>query len=398
MVNPVKIVSAGLLTGAFIMNRIAEENVVREEFTFAGSFDGVGPFRSVAIYAKNAVKFPLMILQPGYQGVRDNLLFSAQRMAARGYFCVCNARRGKNGQPGQHNDGGIEIMDIYDSIRAAIAKYGAKVDASRISIIGYSNGGGNVFSALVRFPYVFRSGMALFGNTDYGQWISSIAWLKAEVIQAVGGTPAEVPDNYLARNTVLAAGNLRGVRLHLAYDEKESLCPAYMDEAFAAAARKTGYENVFMHVSKVADRHRWLHGYNEKEKEILSPIEDLFMDAIATHPLPPPPMEATGTFTVLGFLVTPRFTCVVGHGDDAVATVNYQFTDKSARFAFTPISSNRNATARVTLHQNGLSQGTEGMINSQSPIISRADSPLSAETTTSGTLEFRGSFQLIKEN
>lgn len=376
------------------MNGLAEEGIVREEFAFTGSFDGAGPFRSVAVYASNACAFPVMILQPGYQGARDSLLFSAQRMAARGYFCVCNGRRGKAGQPGRHDDGGIEIMDIYDSIRAASAKYGAKMDVSRISISGYSNGGGNVFSALVRFPYLFRSGLALFGNSDYGKWVSSITWLEAEVIQAVGGTPAEVPDKYLARNTVLAAGNLRGVRLHIAYDEKESLCPAYLDEAFVAAARETGYDKVFVKVSKAADQHRWLHGYNEKEKEILSPIEDLFLDATAASPVPPP-MAAAGTFTVLGFLVTPRFSCAVGRGDDAVAAVKYQFTEKSARFAFTPVSSNRNAMARVTLPQPFPHPEAGVIINGKSPICIKENSSLSAETTITGTLEFCGSFPLM---
>jgi len=369
------------------MNCHAQENIVQEEFVFASSFDGVGPLRSVAVYSNNARKLPLMVLQCGYNGGRDLLLFSAKRMAARGYFCVCNGRRGMAGQPGHHDDGGVEIMDIYDSIQAAIAKYGDKVDASRISIIGYSNGGGNVFSALVRFPYLLRGGMALFGITDYGQWASSGHFTR-EVTQAVGGTPEKVPDKYLVRNSVLAAGNLRGVRFHIAYDEKETICPVTMDEAFVEAAKKTGYKNIFVHVSKVTDINRWLHGYNGA-KNNLSPIEDIFMDDIEKNPLPPPQMGTIGEFIVPGFIVTPRFTCVIGHGDDAVATINYQFTDKSAKFTFTPISSDKNTRAQITLPENIPHRETDVIINGKKTGIIKDDLLLKAETTIDGTLEFR---------
>lgn len=315
------------------------------------------------------------------------MLFFAKRMAARGYFCVCNGRRGKAGQPGQHDDGGIEIMDIYDSIRAAIAKYGDKVDASRISIIGYSNGGGNVFSVMVRFPYLFRGGLALFGITDYGKWASSGHFTK-EVTNAVGGIPEQVPDKYLVRNAVLAAGNLRGARFHIAYDEKETTCPVSMDEAFVEAAKKNGYNNIFVHVSKITDINRWFHGYNDT-KNNLSPIEDVFMDDIEKNPLPPPQMGPAGEFVVPGFIVTPCFTCVVGRGDDAVANVNYQFTEKSVKFTFTPISSDKNAGARITLPQNTPHKETDVIINGKSAGIIKDGLSLKAETTINGTVEFR---------
>ena len=373
-----------------MMNCCEEKDIIQEEFSFTSSLDGVGPLRSLAVYSRNARKLPLMILQCGYCGGRDSLLYSAKRMAARGYFCVGNGRRGMVEQPGHHDDGGIEIMDIYDSRQAAVAKYGEKIDGSGTSIIGYSNGGGNVFSALVRFPYLFRAGMALFGISDYGKWASSAFsgnFAKA-VIQAVGGTPEEVPDKYLVRNAVMAAGNLRGVRFHIACDEQETTCPISMDEAFVEAAKKTGYENIFVHASKASDQHRWLHGYND-EKNILSPIEDIFMDDIEKNPLLPPQMGTTGSFTVPGFLVTPSFTCVVGCGDDAVATINYQCTDKFAKFTFTPISSDKNARARITLPENMPHKETDVIINGKSVGIIKGDLPLKAETTIDGTLEFR---------
>ena len=364
---------------------LAQQTIVKEDFTFASSLDGTGPLGAAVVYPESPQKLPMMVVQHGYFGNRGNVLFSANRMAERGYFCLCIDTRGWGDSAGAHDDGGIEIMDIYDGIQAAIAKYGDKLDDSRISIVGYSNGGANVFFATVRFPYLFRAAMAFFGISDYGMWVKLQGNFREPVIKAIGGTPEEVPDKYLARSAVLAAGNLAGTRFHIAYDETENLCPIPMNDAFVEATKHAGYKDIFVHVSKAADKNRWIHGYNGGH---LSPIEDVFMDDVEKANPSRPAMPATGELTVIGFVVTPRFQCVLGSGDDAVAKMKFDLRDGAAKFAFSPISSNKQAKARVTLCQDAADCDVEVVAGQTRSTLAKG-SRLEAETTIDSTLEFR---------
>jgi pimeloyl-ACP methyl ester carboxylesterase len=293
-------------------------------------------------------KLPLMIVQHGYLGNRSLVSYSAKRMAQRGYMCLCLDMRGWLNS-GKHDDGGIEIMDIYDGIEALKKeKYGKHVDFSRISMIGYSNGGGNTFFAAARFPFLFRNCMALFGIPNYGQWITLNNAFRKKVIEAVGGTPEELPDKYMCRNATLAAGNARQTRFHIAYDEAEKLCPIVMDTDYVNAAIKAGNQNVFIHVSKITDKNRWIHGYNTEKKPHLSAIEDLFLADIEQNKAIPQ-MPEQGKLTVLGFVITPKFRCFLGKGDDAVAEISYKISENQAEFQLKALSSDSTVPAIITL-------------------------------------------------
>jgi len=329
----------------------AAESLVEEDYTFTSSLDATGPLYAKAVYRKSAKGDPIMVVQHGYGGRRQSVVYSARRMVSRSYFCLCIDTRGCGGSAGTQDDGGLEIMDIRDGILAGVKKYGDKLDPSRVSIIGYSNGGANVYFATVRFPYLFGASMAMFGITDYAMWIGLHPpkfGFRKHVVKAVGGEPADVPDKYMARNTCLAAGNLSGTRFHIVYDEQERLCPIPMNTAFVNASHKAGYKNLFLHVSKKTDKHRWRHGYNTRGH--LSPIEDVFMDDIDKSQPETPTMPAAGELVVLGFLVTPRFTCVLGHGDDAVARIAFRFAPGKAELKLSkPMTSNKDVRAKITL-------------------------------------------------
>ena len=354
----------------------AAAELKQEDISFSSSLDAQTGLLSTFVYPADAKKLPVMILQPGYNGGKQKNLYSAQRMARRGYFCVVNERRGLGGSKGAHDDGGVEIMDIHDSLQEALKRHPDKTDADKVSIVGYSNGGANVFSAVVRFPYQFRAAMALFGIPSYAHWVSfKDNGFKGMVFKAVGGTPEQVPDKYLARDTTKATGNLKsGTRFHIAYDEAETLCPPAMDEAFVEAAKQAGVPNLFVHVSKKGEQHRWLHGYNTKDQ--LSPIEDIFLDDIAANCAKNPEMPAKGELAVLGFVATPRFTCVLGKGDDAAAKLSYEFDGDTARFTFSPLSSNPKATAKVAVHGWNTTGNVAKNITGQEPATVKKGEPL----------------------
>lgn len=338
---------------------VGAAELASDDFTYASSLDGTGPLYALTFYQPEARNLPIMVVMHGYGGKRTDVEYSARRMAERGYFAVSFDTRGWGGAGGQHDDGGLETMDIYDGVQAVVAKYGDRVDGKRVSIVGYSNGGGMTFMACTRFPYFFRGGLPFFGIPDYGQWIALVpgfaGWLgpNGEIMgygvwRAAGATPEQAPERYVARSATLAAGNLiSGLRLHIVYDVDEPLCPPKLDEDFVAAAQAAGVKTVFTHISQRTDPQRWWHGYNSKGH--LNAMEDLFMDDIEKNQPHAPVMPDSGVLTVVGYLVTPKFRIIVGKGDDAAARVNYRFVNGAARFIFTPLSRNVDAPAKVTL-------------------------------------------------
>ena len=318
-----------------------------EDFSFTSSFDSTGPLWARAVYPPDAVNLPLMVVQHGYGSTRDAVMYSAERMALNGFFCLAVDVRGWDGSAGAHDDGGVEIMDIYDAIEEARQLYPTEVDPNLVSIIGYSNGGGNVFFSTVRFPFLFRASMALFGVVDYGQWIALTDAWDADVIAAVGGTPTQVPDKYFVRRSEEAASNLSGTHFHIAYDEAEWMCPPVMDQEFAAAVPSAQQENLFVHISQATDPDRWTHAHNTTGH--LNAIEDLFMADIHDNNLQTPIMPNSASLVVLGFIVTPKFSCFLGNGDDAAATVDYDIQGDQATFNFSPLTSDSMVTGTITL-------------------------------------------------
>ena len=321
------------------------ENTVTRDFSFSNTIDHTAPLWATVVYKSDVLHAPLMVVQCGYNGNRSLVAHSALRMAQHRNFCLCIDIRGRGDSAGKVDDGGLEIMDIYDGIQAAIQRYPDQIDPQRISIIGYSNGGSNAFFAAVRFPYLFRGAMSFFGIPDYGLLATRNTCYADRTTAAVGGTVTELPDKYLVRNTTLAVGNLCGTRFHLACDAEEQMCPMYLQEAFIDAVKENNHPALILHLSKPGDTHRWFHGYNDG---YLDAAEDRFMDDIGNISAPPA-MKPTGELTVLGFIVTPKFCIVLGKGDDAAARVKYAFTENGVSFAFIPMTSDPKARAVVTL-------------------------------------------------
>ena len=313
---------------------LAEQNLI-----FRSSYDGVGPLYATAIYPSiHDQHYPIVVVQHGYSGNRGMVLYSARRIAQHGFFCLCIEMRGRGQSAGMRDDGGIEIMDIYDGIAAAKTNFADIVDNSRVSIIGYSNGGGNVFFANIRFPFLFNASMALFGIPDYGMWykLSPLEKDRENLRSSIGGSPEDLPDKYLTRNMVIAASNLSGTRFHIAFDEMETRCPNIMSETFYNTAKSKGYENIFLHISKQNDKHRFEHGYNTNGEH--SHIEDFFIDDIEKTNLQTPIMPSAGHLVVLGYIITPKFKLFLNNGDDGIANLRYDISNKQVRLILKPIT------------------------------------------------------------
>jgi dienelactone hydrolase len=318
----VAVAGMGMVLRATLPSAPATYTFAREELTFASRLDGTAPIHATVFVPHGVPHPPLLLLEHGYYGNRFNVSFSAQRFAERGFVALTVDPRGWADSAGAHDDGGLEVMDLYDAIDVAAARYG--VDPGRVSMIGYSNGGGSAFLAMVRMPLLFQGVMPVFGIPDYGEWIRDNPSFYEPVTHAVGATPEEAPGKYLARSATAAVANLRDVRVHLAWDEQETTCPIAMDRRFIAAAAAAGFTGITVHESHVGDAHRWLHQYNDGfHGGHLSPLEDAFADDLL-HAPPRAPGPPEGELMVPGFVVLPSAVVVLGSGEDGVGRVTWR--------------------------------------------------------------------------
>ncbi len=226
-----------------------------ETFQYVSTVDRTGPLIADAFYQPDGKRKPVLAVMHGFSGDRTAVTADAKQLAARGVFAVAPDMRGRGKSAGKFDSGGLDTHDIVDAIREVIRKYPAEVDPTRISVVGYSGGGGNAVFCGVRFPDMFQCCISFFGVVDYGGWHRSKGRpdcnMKMEA--ALGGPPDQLPHIYAARNAIPAATNARGTRFHFFWDEEEVMCPADMIEAFVEARRLAGLRNTHTHISRKLD-------------------------------------------------------------------------------------------------------------------------------------------------
>lgn len=316
-------------------------DLVETSLVHQSSVGDIHPLKSWIGFKADGKPKPLVVLMHGYGD--PVLRHGGQRMvgavrsyAQRGLFAIAPDLRGREESAGLRDDGGLEILDIYDAVQAALEQYPRDTDPRNINIIGWSGGGGNTFSAVVRFPDLFSNAAAFYGIPDYACFADAPHW-RGICSPNVGGTPAQVPDRYLARNSTLAAVNVRYTNFHFYWDEEETICPAQMNDAFAVQAKQLGYPNIHPHRSKATDAGRWLHTGITRPAGL--EFDRTFLKAILDRNNPDPQLAPEGDLIVPGFLMTKRFQILFGHGNDAVVKVRYVLDSKEYRFDFRLLTS-----------------------------------------------------------
>ena len=290
---------------------------------FRSRVDGTGPLFAEVFRPKADRNVPMAAVMAGFHGTRQNVLETAKRLASKGLCAVAVDMRGRGESAGAPDSGAVEIHDIMDALDATADRLGDGVDRNRCSIVGYSGGGGNVFSAITKFPDRFQVAAAFFGIADYAFWHRSRARVDCcrTMEKWIGGGPNALPEKYQARNSVLAAGNCVRTEVHIFWDEGERDCPGSMNERFAEAARHAGNESVHCHVSREGDKHRWIHGYPETNPDLIA-AEEVFvprmLDRHEDISLP-----SSGRLVVPGYVVTRRFAFWVGDGQAGTARIEY---------------------------------------------------------------------------
>ncbi|MBI5818110.1 MAG: prolyl oligopeptidase family serine peptidase [Verrucomicrobia bacterium] len=339
--------------------------LVEKNLVYASSVSHLQPMKAWMAFRPDSKPKPVVVLMHGYgdpvlrHGGR-RMLGSVRNYAERGLFAIAVDLRGREESAGQRDDGGLEIMDIYDAVQAALKQHPSETDPACINIIGWSGGGGNTFSAVTRMPDLFSNAAAFYGITDYGHWADTS--FKGVIQPNVGGETREVPDRYLARKSLLGVGNNACTTFHFFWDEKETICPPWMDTEYRRIAREMGRQNITAHESKQTDKFRWLHEGMDKASAAES--DRLIVPLFLNRNNPNPALKPEGRLMVLGYLMTKRFQALFGQGNDAVAELSYKLSPQEYRFAFSRRSSDpdvrgwlrisdRNATEVASVHVDG---------------------------------------------
>jgi dienelactone hydrolase len=331
-------------------------------------------------YNANGTKKPLVVIMHGWAGGMSNTRPVAGVAADEGLFALNVAMRARDGSDGEEDAGRLEIHDIYDAVQHALDTYGSEIQEQNINIWGYSGGGGNTFSSVVKMPDTFNRASAFFGISDYAYWIDHGSGSRAAtVVDWTGGTPSAVPARYASSRSLSGVANNPWTTFHLFWDETEATNPEYFNTEWLEASDNLGYTNSDSNKSFVSDSHRWEHGYpNGTNDDLTWALTDLLIPEIQTAPLEviTIPDANAPEFTVLGFLLTRKFRIYLGDAASAVARVRYSRIGNSVRFAFEKeVSESSTAEASLWLKRNGLSVAgvTGGTYNSSNDRVEDID-------------------------
>jgi hypothetical protein len=296
-----------------------------EMLSYFSSVDGTGPMKMDVARPAGKTGLPVVAVMTGYHGTRAEVRTTVERLAEKGLCAVGIDMRGRDGASGSKDSGAVEIYDIVDALNTVCGKYGEVVDRNTWHILGYSGGGGNVYSAVTKFPGRFVVACSFFGISDYELWYKMTS--RGDCIKSmnnwIGGPPEEFPGRYQARSSLLAAGNARWSDVHLFWDEEETQCPEPMHSGFKSEAEKQsgGTARVTVHCSRKTDPNRWFHGYCDDVPSLIA-AEDIFVPLMLTQK-GPLKLPSQGELAVPGFVVTPSFEYWIKDGKTSAGRIEY---------------------------------------------------------------------------
>jgi len=279
---------------------------------------------------------PIKVVMHGLSGQSSQMLGVMAEARSAGFFAVAPEMRGRGESDGRPDIGGVEIHDIVDAVEHVKRQYRAYADPNTVVIEGFSGGGGNVLSAMTKFPDYWSAGLAWFGPSDYGfdpdkgLYHHGSARRRRILRNGIGDpdTPAGRAA-YASRASYLGAANNPYADIHLFVEADEVLSPVFQSQTYTDAAREAGLANVTLHVGRDGV---FKHGY--PSWDALRYAHRLVWPDGAVKPVPPSsPRHGTSRWSVLGYLVTNDFTCWLGDGRSAVASLEYTREAGERRFS-----------------------------------------------------------------
>jgi pimeloyl-ACP methyl ester carboxylesterase len=344
------------------------------------SSDKAGPLDLEAEihYDKERPHAPIAVVMHGFRGDASIVREQAGRLRDAGFFAIAVSMRGRGNCDGKRDDGGVEIYDIYDAIEHVKNRYSRYIDGSNVHIVGYSGGGGNVMSALTKFPDYFRVGAAHFGISDYGYdvtygWFFNGAGptgVHHDLLVADIGDPSlgdpNVRDRYHARASSLASKNNPYSEIHLFVDYNETTCPPnlttiYRDNAVSQASYPGEFNNITVHIGGYGkyedfnhngidepnELQNWPHGYPPANQQHAS--EAWYLGRLLTGQILQPVLHDSGELFVAGFVKTKRFGLWLGDGQNAAGSLKYNLSAETKSFSLKILSNDKSITGTLTV-------------------------------------------------
>lgn len=323
---------------------------------------------------------PLVVVMHGYTGGAYSTAAVLDRMAAYGCFAASPGMRGRNSADGTPDASGREIYDIYDAITYIRAAYSGIVDSDKVCVVGYSGGGGNALAFASKFPDTAAVIVSHFGISDYG-WAdaavsgldSSWGWYPSNNVNLdIGGLPDDVPYRYRARHAVEGITNFTGGHLYIYHDDQDSSVPVIHSQRIVTALSGAGLSNYTTNYTTTTSSPRWTHGNpvigDPGEPNIQT--EPIWLKNYVDGDHAVWTISTSGTITVIGYIVTKRFTIWLNAngtattGIDAVASVVYN----TATDTYTVTPMNGAGGIDVTVTQ-GTKTGSATNITAETEIV-----------------------------
>jgi len=351
------------------------------ESTITSDLGGPLDLNAQLNFNTDTLNAPIAVVMHGYSFSTNNfaaVLANAQRLRDRGFFVLTVAMRGRDGSDGVRDSGGLEIYDIYDAIEGVKADtdFNGLIDPTSVYITGYSGGGGNVMSALTKFPDYFRAGASFFGMSDYG-YDGTLGWYAngassshRAILRNDIGTPGAsdlVTDRYMARDSSLAARNNPYSEIHLFANAAEITCPIthhadFLNTATAHAAFAGEFSNITVHTgmpgvyhdfdnngtNSADEQQYWPHGEPTADQQAAA--ENWFVDHLLSGQIAQPVLNTSDELFVAGYVRTKPFLAWIGDGQNGAAELDYSLDPLEKRFTLSIASLDKRLTGSFEIN------------------------------------------------
>lgn len=363
---------AGVLTSLSATNTL---ETITYQSSVSSDNNGALDLKMELNYNNASSGMPIAVVMHQFSATTGNFSAyraNAQRLRDNGFFVLTVAMRGREGSDGSRDTGGLEIYDIYDAVEYVKTNYGGLVDTTNISITGYSGGGGNVMSAVTKFPDYFRAASSFFGMSDYG-YDETNGWyfdgansghtiiMNTDIGNPTLGDPS-IADKYMARASNLASKNNPYTEIHLFANNNETLVPltnhiSYRDNAVAAATTVGEFDNITVHVGAAGtyydfneneindpdEQQYWPHQAPTADQQAAA--EQWYLDRLLSNEIAQPVLNSEDSLFIAGFVKTSLFEAWVGDGRNAAAQLDYVIHGSDYQFILNILSSDTDKTA-----------------------------------------------------
>jgi len=354
--------------------------LVPELITYPSSItnDLIGPLdlNAELNYDPAVMDAPIVVVMHGFSfldGHFDNVRGNAQHLRDAGFFAISVAMRQRELSDGVRDSGGVEIYDIYDAVEYVKENCSDLVDPDNVHITGYSGGGGNVMSALTKFPDYFRAGSSFFGMSDYGfdpqtRWYDHGAGDRhTDILDIDVGVPDAtdlIIDKYSARASNRASKNNPYSEIHLFVNSNETTSPQLHHDSYLQFANDSAdpvgeFANITVHVGvedvgqpnllcedfdndgvmcEFGEVQSWVHGFPNPAEQtaaenwylarLLPGCENLPAGCILA-----PVLNTRDELYVAGFVETKPFTFWLGDGQSSARDLSYILRDNLKQFS-----------------------------------------------------------------